>query len=356
MNSISESLSKTITVSRFPLIFLIVLLHTIVLEQSYPNGIQIPIGQYPILDVVQFVSQREIGDLGVPAFFLVSGFLFFCGKEMNTDVWKGKLKKRVRSLLIPYVIWNTLFLLYYLALSHFMPVSDWGLSEGTPVKYADLYLGFNDGPVLAPLWFVRDLMILNILSLPVFYIIKTIKWATVPILVLPFLLVDNTTYTLSYVGIRSIVPYFLGACFAICNKEFVVSDKKHLLLLNSVFVLLVICVTILHFSDIHHRALQQTEILVGIFVLLSDIHWLVKNHNATIGKRLAESSFFVFVAHMFVMNIPNKLWVLVFPVDGITASIMQWLIPLVVSMLLYWVYMGLKRLAPKMTSVLIGGR
>lgn len=351
----TERISKTITVSRFPLIFLIVLLHTIVLGQSYPHGIEIPVGKYALLDVVQFVSQREIGDLAVPAFFLVSGFLFFSGKKMDMEVWKGKLKKRVHSLLIPYLIWNTLFLLYYLFLSCFLDI-DWGLSDYNLSQYVDLYLGFEKSPILAPLWFIRDLMVLNILSYPFFFIVRKLRWLAIPLLVVPFLFANVNAYMYPYIGIRSVVPYYLGAWFAIHEKEFVLNNKNRLIALNGLFVVLVICVSTFHFSNISCRVLQQTEIVVGMFTLFSDFHFIYKYRDLKISKSLSESSFFVFVAHMFIMNLPNKLWVLVFPVNGVSASLMQWLIPMVVSMFLCCTYYVLKQISPQMTYFLIGGR
>ena len=349
----TDRISNTITASRFPLIFLIVLLHTIVLGQSYPGGIEIPEGRYALLDVVQFVSQREIGDLGVPAFFFISGFLFFTKGEMNVNLWKVKLKKRVFTLLIPYLMWNTLFLLYYYVLSQFMDLS-WGIKGQGLIAYLDAYLGFNKGPFLAPLWFIRDLMVLNVLSLPFYYIIKKAGYWLLPILVILFSI--GKGYYWPYIGFRCIIPYFLGAWFAIHRLDFIVEKKTALLSMNMVFLFMLIFVTIFHFNGIACWPLQQIEILIGVFTLFADFHYLVRNKYMGINKRLAESSFFVFAAHMFIMNIPNKLWVLVLPPNGFMASLMQWVIPLIVCVVLYWTYLAAKKLSPKLMSVLIGGR
>lgn len=353
MQSIKENISQTITFSRFPLIFLIVLLHTIVLGQTYPLGIEISVGKFAFLDVVQFVSQREIGDLGVPAFFFISGFLFYAVGEMNANLWKNKLKKRVYTLLIPYLIWNTLFIVYYLVLFRYMDLS-WGIKGQGILPYLDAYLGFNEGPFLSPLWFIRDLMVLNVLSFPAYYIIKKTGYWLLPILIFTFSI--GIGYYLPYIGFRSIVPYFLGAWFAVYRIDFIIEKKTYLLLVNFLFIIVVVLVSIFHFYDIACWPLQQIEILIGIFTLFADFNYVLKKKYVSVNKKLAESSFFVFAAHMFVMNIPNKLWVLVMPPNGFTASLMQWVIPLVVSILLYYVFLGLKRMLPKLTTVLIGGR
>ncbi|MBR5686699.1 MAG: acyltransferase family protein [Prevotella sp.] len=353
MSHINDNISKTITFSRFPLIFLIVLLHTIVLGQTYPRGIDIPAGKYVLLDVVQFVSQREIGDLGVPAFFFISGFLFFGMGKMDVYLWKGKLRKRVHTLLVPYLIWNTLFLLYYLVLSRFMDLS-WGVKGQGASVYLNAYLGFNESPFLSPLWFIRDLMVLNVLSLPAYYIIKKTGYWLLPIFVLLFSM--GIGYYLPYIGFRSVVPFFLGAWFAVNHISFIVEKNTNLLLMNVLFGALVFVVTIFHFHGIACWPLQQVELLIGIFTLFADFNYLLRKKYVGVNKKLADSSFFVFVAHMFIINIPNKLWVLFFTPSGITASLMQWLIPILVSVLLFWIFIGLKGISPKLMSVLIGGR
>lgn len=48
----------------------------------------------------------------VPTFYLISGYLFFIGLEKwNWNNYLNKLRKRVRSLLVPFLIWNTIYIL-----------------------------------------------------------------------------------------------------------------------------------------------------------------------------------------------------------------------------------------------------
>ena len=96
-------ISSAISWMRFPLIFMIVLLHCYCAINSYghPSFFQ---WVYPF--------GLLFGETGVPAFFFISGFLFF----LSSKVYAQKIKSRVRTLLVPYVFWNGLILLSYILL------------------------------------------------------------------------------------------------------------------------------------------------------------------------------------------------------------------------------------------------
>lgn len=54
-----------------------------------------------------FMYIKNIADCTVPAFSLISGYLFFRNIETMNDV-KSKICRRMRTLVIPYILWNFL--------------------------------------------------------------------------------------------------------------------------------------------------------------------------------------------------------------------------------------------------------
>ena len=52
-----------------------------------------------------------LGEIGVPLFFTISGYLFFLNYS-KYDYYR-KIKTRTKSLLVPYLIWNTFFICVY---------------------------------------------------------------------------------------------------------------------------------------------------------------------------------------------------------------------------------------------------
>ena len=53
---------------------------------------------------------------------MVSGYLFFLKNDSFTlDDYKGKISKRIKSLLVPYLIWNVIIFFVYLTVQTFVP-------------------------------------------------------------------------------------------------------------------------------------------------------------------------------------------------------------------------------------------
>ena len=93
--------SEAITWLRFPLIFLIILLHCYSVQRLE--------GNHELYFKVLYPFSLWLGETGVPGFFFISGYLFFLSKKS----YLLKLETRVHTLLIPYLIWNFLLLSLY---------------------------------------------------------------------------------------------------------------------------------------------------------------------------------------------------------------------------------------------------
>ena len=112
-------------------------------------------------------------------FFCMSGYLF--ARNVHTAQEVGlKLKKRLRTLLIPYVLWNVIFVLWYVilalipVLSRFNNSSDMldGYFGGTLWKsFYNLFVK----PTAFQLWFLRDLLVMLTLT-PLLWWITQKSW------------------------------------------------------------------------------------------------------------------------------------------------------------------------------------
>lgn len=97
MISISPELSSRISVLSFVCACMVVLIHVPV-----PSTVG-SVGWY-----LSSIFSYGICLISVPFFLIVSGF--FLGRHLDENGWyKNALRKRVKSLLIPYIIFNALY-------------------------------------------------------------------------------------------------------------------------------------------------------------------------------------------------------------------------------------------------------
>lgn len=139
--SISENTSAKITWLHFICCMLIVGIHSTGYHDfnNYNDAIKYS------LDYLQLFAGRT----AMCMFFFLSGLLFFKDYYENTSFctwYKKKLSSRVRSLLVPYIIWNTLYFFIAILLSiiprissrlHAYEVYDW--TFGNIIKGILLY-------------------------------------------------------------------------------------------------------------------------------------------------------------------------------------------------------------------------
>lgn len=98
------------------------------------------------------ILENGVCEMAVPFFFLMSGF--FVSAKIFAGDWRGEVAKRMRTLLLPYAFWVTAYWLFVMLLARrtFLP------------SVAQLGLNPFVCPILTPLWYVRALFSLILLS------------------------------------------------------------------------------------------------------------------------------------------------------------------------------------------------
>lgn len=97
-----------------------------------------------------------MGHVAMGFFFMMSGYLLYLNADSPTDMVK-KMKRRMYSLLLPVVIWNTLTLVYEILL-HFAGVLPAQWSVMTVVN------GYTFRMFCGVLWYLLALMLLMLPS------------------------------------------------------------------------------------------------------------------------------------------------------------------------------------------------
>lgn len=156
----------------------------------------------------------------VPLFYALSGYLFFRNvpDDPSSNWFWTKLRSRFLSLFVPFIIANCIALAIYYATMHFFPSM---ISGYLGDSWKDPVFVFWKGPINLSLWFIRELIVVTILSPIIFLIVKHFRWWGV--LILGLLLVLR-------IGPAPLFYYSTGACLSVWKinpvEKWLMSDSQ----------------------------------------------------------------------------------------------------------------------------------
>lgn len=174
--------SRTISYLRFLMAFAVVLLH------ASNAGAK---GDLPVYSTMCILLGEGLCRIAVPCFFLISGYLFFKNLEhWNWSVWGTKLRRRVHTLLIPYLLWNVLAAVLIYGY-HWLRIR---VGNGEPEALAAITSQWGPGgwrilwdcekgmPLDYPLWFIRNLIFYTLATPLIYAFCKYLKGAGILLL------------------------------------------------------------------------------------------------------------------------------------------------------------------------------
>ena len=336
---------------------------------------------------IEFFFSEFLGQVAVPGFFFLSGFLFFQGLD-DAKSWGRKLKSRVFSYVLPYLLWNSAMTLLYLSFGK----AEWSMKS----LWEGIFL-YRFNPVF---WYFYQLILLSF-CLPFMAILvilirgntainkgntinksNTINRSTAieragtgspisplflcfPLLFLllvyfqvdiPFLNEDAAFYysfgaalALLWDGRKLFVPSFPLLFFALfCYAQTLLSHTIGILLLATVFY-----------------RLSMALFFLSLFMKKEGSILLMKRGKSIL-QTLSEMSFYIYASHYLFL----RLWFFlqsfletrtaVFPTGDVGRDAFKLffylLSPVYCLFLAYFTGKGIKRLSPRLWKLLNGGR
>ena len=345
-------------VLRFPLIMLVLYIHA--------SGSSINVGSTavglaelpsPYADIQYFII--KVARLAVPLFFMSSGFLFFRNGPMDYSHFSAKIISRGRTLLIPFLLWNTgLFLIVSVTqqipqLARFFNSANVQIKDMTNFEILDAILGITRFPISYQFWFIRDLIVLVLCS-PVVYVAIRIAGPLFVILLYP-LWVFRWWGMMTVPDIEPAFFFVLGAYCGIKNVSLVALNIWGKATLSIYGALLV--GALLFRSGIVAQILHSFVVLFGVASALYLSERLISNDRVRRALLfLGGMSFFVFATHEPLMTTMKKVAYRYIEMNGAMSFAMFAISPLLVVTMCIAVYLVVSRLAPKTLRVLTGGR
>lgn len=292
---------KKITFLNVVLTLLIVLLHA---KSPERWGLTLDM-QYPLI-----YSTYIFCNISIPLFFFISGMLFY--RNCTFTSLKRKLKTRIHSLLIPYLVWNTLFVAIFYALNNIPLFADkLNMSNVLNTPKEIIYSILNSS--FTVLWFVKVLIIYNICSPLILLMLRKFKLAIILFLgsIIVALFADYGYES----PIRWLPIYILGTIMGqyeqYTPKTEKIFSKIHIRRL--VGIILSTILLILYILTIKNEAS-----FISIFRFASPlIVWflvdIIFGKYIAFGfkiKRWMGYTFFIYCTHQFILNIIQKLCVI----------------------------------------------
>lgn len=343
-------------VLRFPLIVLIVYLHATGYTANFAEGSR-TLANADIVEGVQAIT-GTIARVAVPLFFMMSGFLFFRGGAFSAAIYQGKLRSRVKSLLIPFLFWNlALFALVAVGqhvprLAPFFNGQNLPLIAMSPFQIVDAVIGITRFPTAYQFWFIRDLMTLVILSPLLWLAARYAGWAALVMLGIGWI------FNIWPVPIPSIEPtlfFYLGGFVAIRGWWLFAFDRLGWWLVPLFGLLLgVHCAEQLIYRTDYSL---HPPMVVGLILALKASRGLAGSDRWR--ERLVAlggASFFVFAVHEPLVTIGKKLAFHSLPMTAGTVLATYAVLPVVVICLALAGYWILLKTAPAFLSLITGGR
>lgn len=270
MKSKNISQYDIISALRLPLIVLVTYAHS---YGGVAEGYSLIGSGWDSYEVLKIVVSQTLVKVAMPTFFVMSGYLFFANVEkFNKEIYQQKLWRRIKTLLIPYIIWNLLM--------------------AAKLKMFSLSIFWT--PANMPLWFLRDLMIVSLLT-PIIYIgvRKLGYWLFV--LLLPIYLT----------GIWAIQPglnpyaicfFTFGAYLSIQKINLIETCLK---LEKSAYTLTIVLALamILSYPSIAYSLLLLCFRVVSVMAAFCLAYRIFSRTDKRIPKTVCDASYFIFLAH-----------------------------------------------------------
>jgi fucose 4-O-acetylase-like acetyltransferase len=355
--AVDPSLSKRVNSLRFLLIVFVVIIHNGISAKAFSQRNIIAV----IPDYVENV-QRLIGiitAIAVPMFFLFSAYFLYIKEQKYASV----LKKKSRTILLPYLLWNLLLVLFYFLMQtlpftkqFFMTDPDHLISNYGIIDWIDVFVGkFTEKreyqyPFVYQFWFLRDLFILNILFLP---IKKIVDRFPLGIFVLLFIFWTNNV-KIYIVSPEALLFFALG--YYIVKYDIGIKNINQIKILD-ISAFYSITVILEYFFINSMPILHKINILMGCIFFLKISEYFIKN--IKMYKLLAwleKYQFIVYAIHGIIIPQLFKIYIKIIPINGVSILIGYFM------MIFFGVFLSLifgiifKKLLPKTYGILTGGR
>lgn len=287
---------------------------------------------------------RQLDDAAISTFFFLSAYLFFRKTEGKTYV--RVLWHKLRTLALPYVLWNAVFYFYTLAREYQV----YGMLF-TPTDPLTFLQKLTIAPANSIFWFLQVLMGFVVIWPLILWGVKR-RWPAIAAMVLSAAAVCIPQLGVRYESMLYWVPvYVLGAYIAYWHKDRFermpfAGRPWHYVLAAGLLLALAAVRPITH--QTHYLYWLPAPLLLWT---LADAFGLMKRHFWWL-----DASFYLYCSHMIVEYIAVKLYQTVFGPGTASAVAGNVLIPALCAAIALATGAVVRRFLPGIWSLFTGSR
>lgn len=335
----------------------VAILMVLYIHMFYTEGNSMP----SLLAIERFIGSG-ICSVAVPLFYMISGFLFFLKIPAGFRSIGEKIRKRLRTLLVPYLLANILTFLFYVILN-LIALKVTAIDRVVNFKVLDVVL--NDGfwptlelifinpPIAFQLWFIRDLLVVIIFSPLLWLILKSISATGISrsIFILAllgiFILYGSNGYCAAFIWFSA------GGMIALSDININLKTKNMLILIIGLALYAGLSGVLSH--DAETVYLCRYIPLIGIPVLWYGYDLTYRYFQSKYIHEAVKYTFFVYLIHEPLLNIFKKLPLLVNRSEAMLIGCYI-LIPIIFYMCACLFGTFIRKSFPKAYTLYTGGR
>ena len=246
-----------------------------------------------------------VAQIAVPGFFMISSYLFY--RNFSMDKLKIKWDSRIKSVLIPFVAWNFLYYIGYVAASRIIGLRDVvgkGIVPFNIMTAGEAVFHYTYNYVF---WYLYQLILLILLA-PVIYLMVKRKYRAIAAAAL-LLFAIHKGFRLIHLNLDALLYYGTAAFFAVQEKKAAEGrwNRKRMEAGAAMAGAGVLCLIM---SEDGLRV-----VFVVLFRLLLPLSlWLMVNEEKLPQtKAWMKDTFFLYAVHFAIVRLINKTGAEIFP-------------------------------------------
>jgi hypothetical protein len=255
-----------------------------------------------------------------------------------------KYKSRIKSILIPYLCWCTIYFLYFLVLTN-VPVISRMMNSSDKVSLSfTTWFHWLWRDSYYTLWFLKKLMEYILLA-PIIYVFLKDWKKNCPTGFCFLLFLCMCTFFEWYELPTGLVWYSLGSWIAINHKEWALYQNKKLSVVSAVYVLFILI-----------TAFQIWNVWLEIVFFIA-IWFAMDLYNREVAiPWWMKITFFTYVAHDIFLEAYEKVILIIFGNKPMWALLDYIFTPVAVFVTLLVIASIFRRFLPKIWGILVGER